>query len=418
MAMLHLCLANKLPIGVAHCNFKLRKEADEEEAFIRDFCEQAGIPIYIKEIPIAQIKRDLKGASTQMIARQERYEWFEEMRKEMYFDLVATAHHKNDLAETLLNNLIRGTGIAGTHGIRSLSNKLIRPLLCFTRPEIEQYLKENEVPFREDASNKDTKYQRNYIRHEILPHFEKLNPQSVQALSDYARRIEQSESLLNQSYENWKKKCIRTENGLVHLNVGLLNNHPARELLLYELLKPYGFNGKQVQQIGETVDGQSGKHYLSDTHRLMRERNVLTIMETGQEKQSVVLITESDEQVQSLRGRLKLQEEMAKESVKNKDENLAFVDKAKLVFPLSWRPQKNGDYFYPLGLKKPNSNQVGKKKLSKYFKDQKFSQVEKEQSSVLVDAKGRVLWLVGQRLDDRFKITDSTKTILRIAWSK
>jgi len=417
MAMLHLCQANKLPIGVAHCNFKLRPEADQEEEFVRDYCEQANIPIYIKEIPVAQIKKEGSGQSTQMIARNERYDWFEQVRLEHGFNLVATAHHKNDLAETVINNLARGTGIAGTHGIPQVSKKIIRPLLCFDKNEILDYLSKNQVPFKEDLSNQDTKYQRNYIRHELLPKFEKLNPNYINALSDYSQRIEQGEILLKDVFKKWEKKCKRIENDVVYLNAGLLRNHPSRALILFAMLSKYGFNGKQIQQISDTAYDQSGKQFLTPSHRLVRERNVFTISNIDKPVQSAVEISEDTKEVKCINGVLEIQLLKSSVTILETNERVAFIDKDKLHFPLTWRGVQSGDYFYPLGLRKPNSDKIGKKKLSKYFKDERLSQLEKEASSVLEDDKGRIVWLVGRRLDDRFKVTDQTKEIFLVMFS-
>jgi tRNA(Ile)-lysidine synthase len=230
--------------------------------------------------------------------------------------------------------------------------------------------------------------------------------------------MEQAELLLNEQYTKWAQKCMRNENGICYFNIGLLENHPARELILYELLKDFGFNGKQIQQISNTADGQSGKQFLSSTSRLVRERNVLTINNLEEPTIVAIQLQEGTSDASTKHGTLQLATQDPPQSFKTHNENIAYVDTKKLQFPLTWRSCKKGDYFYPLGLQKPNSKKTGKKKISKYFKDTKYSQLEKEASTVLVDAKGRVVWLVAQRLDDRFKINDHTKEALRITYSE
>jgi len=277
VVMVHLFHQTKLNFGIAHCNFKLRgKEADQDEKFVKDLAEKLNVPFYTVSFNTHEFANE-KKISTQMAARELRYRWFEEIRTQNKFIYIATAHHKNDVAETLLINLIKGTGLSGLHGISSKKDKIIRPLLCFNRNEIDDFVKSKKIKFREDKSNEETKYIRNKIRHKIIPELEKINPSFIETIYNETQHFEELEQLLEAKINEDRKECFTTQNGIIEIDVTKLLNLKSLKTYLFYFLKHYGFNADDASDVIKSLKNQSGKKFMSKTHQLIKDRNKLII---------------------------------------------------------------------------------------------------------------------------------------------
>ncbi len=409
MVMLRLFLDCKANIAVAHCNFMLRgKESDADERLVELFCKKKSIPFY-------SIKFDTKKyasenqVSIQMAARNLRYDWFEKLRKKINAKYISTAHHKTDVVETMLINLLRGTGISGLHGIYPKKNKLIRPLLFSTRSELEQFATVAKINFREDQSNASTDYVRNQIRHWVLPQLAKINPEFEQQFYTSSQNINQSEILqrqLLQEKQNSLQQLTKTDVRFSLVKLKKLNPLPA---YLYEFLKCYNYTATVCNEISDAINGISGKIFFSSSHRLLvdREELIVSKIETkikGEQYQ----INKHDKVVeQPIRLSIKTVQNNPK-FILNNNKSIAQIDLDKIEFPLVLRKWKSGDKFYPLGMK-------GSKKLSDFFIDSKLSIFEKEKIWLLCSG-SKIVWIVNHRLDNRFKINSTTQKIIEVAF--
>ncbi len=404
MAMLHLSVAAKFNIGVAHCNFQLRdKAADEDELFVQQTCQQLNIPFHSIRFDTAEYAEKHK-ISTQMAARELRYNWFEEIKTTHHYHFIATAHHQNDVAETMLINLTKGTGLSGLHGIKAKNNHIIRPLLCFTSDEIQQYIKNNNIVFREDQSNASVKYVRNKIRHEVLPKLAEINPNIIETLNKAATHFSATENILNQKIEEEKKHCVTTENELVKINIEHLQQLHPLATYLYYFLSPYHFNFDDCEQIALSLNGNSGKQFFSTTHQLIKDRDFLLLTpKTEKQPEPIIIHTINDFSKSPINIKFELIEN--KNITFKTAKNIAYLNADKIDFPLRFRKWKEGDNFTPFGMK-------GKKKLSDYFIDEKFSLPKKETTWLLTDKKDNIIWVVNSRTDNDFKVNSTTKTIL------
>lgn len=404
-------------ITLAHCNFHLRgKESDLDEAFVVQTAKSLQIPHHIISFDTKKYAKE-KNISIQMAARDLRYEWFEELLQNQDLDFLLTAHHADDNLETFLINFSRGTGLEGLTGIPVTNSKTIRTLLPFSRKEIELYAKENEIFWREDQSNKETKYLRNKLRHELIPLLKELNPRFLESFNETVDHLDGSNQLVKDRIKDLKKE-IEIKDGknskFKIQNLELLNNPKA---YLYELLKDYGFT--EWEDVLSLLNAQTGKQVVSKTHRLLKHREYLIVSPLSIEKNQLkkykiddsttnIKINNSLDNKKDLL--LNLQQISNDENhipdIKNASPNTVFIDKYLLKFPLIVRKWDNGDYFYPFGMQ-------GRKKLSKYFKDEKMSLLEKENIWLLC-SKNEIVWVIGKRLDDRYKITNKTKEILKM----
>ncbi|MBQ21373.1 MAG: tRNA lysidine(34) synthetase TilS [Vicingaceae bacterium] len=404
MAMLHLFVAAKFNIGVAHCNFQLRdKAADEDELFVQQTCQQLDIPFHSIRFDTAEYAEKNK-ISTQMAARELRYNWFEEIKNTYHYHFIATAHHQNDVAETMLINLTKGSGLSGLHGIKTKNNHIIRPLLCFTSDEIQQYIFTYQISYREDQSNTSVKYVRNKIRHKVLPKLVEINPNIIESLNKTARHFSATENILMQKIEAEKKRCFTTEKELVKINIEHLQQlHPLATYLYYFLL-PYHFNFDDCEQIVLSLDKNSGKQFFSTTHQLIKDRAFLLLSpKTAKQPEPIIINTVNDFSKSPINIKFEL---IKNENITFKTaKNIAYLDAVKIAFPLCFRKWKEGDRFTPFGMK-------SKKKLSDYFIDEKFSIPEKETTWLLTDKNDNIIWVVNSRTDNNFKVNSTTKTIL------
>ena len=410
----------KVDFAVAHCNFQLRAaDSDGDAVFVEALAKKYEVSFFLKTFE-TQAEAEKPQQSIQMVARKLRYEWFEEIRKENGFHAIATAHHQNDLMETMLYNLSKGTGIAGLHGIQARVGKIVRPMLTITKVEIVAFASKNDLQYREDNSNKSTKYARNKIRLEVIPKLKELNPALEKTFYENSQRFMETEQLYQFAIEQQKKKLVEQRKNDFFIPILKLQNRTvAPKTVLWETLKEFNFSSKQIEDIWSALNGESGKVFYSATHRLLKDRRFLILSELNAEKPSLFVVEETAEKV--LLPDFKINIERKKRlnySIEN-NPKIAAIDLDKLVFPLRLRRWKSGDYFYPIGLTKKNGK-AGKQKLKKYFGIQKKSIHEKENMWILEDAQNRIVWLVGERLDDRFKVTDTTAKVyhLRIKQGK
>ena len=388
-------------ISLAHCNFSLRgKESDEDEKFVILLADKLSIPIFNKKFNTKAYKIKHK-LSTQVAARQLRYQWFEEVCTEHSFDYLATAHHLDDDLETFLINLSRGTGLRGLIGIPLINDKIIRPFLNFPRADILQYAKEKNSPWREDSSNQTSDYLRNKLRIEVIPRLKEVDRNLLNGFHQTQKYLNESMALVNDYMTLIKNLVVTdTEDGF-EIDVLKLQDLPNTNALLYELLAPFGFTA--WDDISDLLTAQSGKQIFSESHRILKNRKSLLLVENSfVHNEETYTIKESDTGIDTPIN-LKI-EQVDKTS--DYTPSIVYLDLQKLNFPLQLRKWREGDSFYPFGMK-------GKKKLSKFFKDEKLSLVAKEKTWVLTSG-NHIVWIVGMRSDHRFKVENQTKKILKI----
>lgn len=400
-----------LNFGIAHCNFKLRgPESDMDADLVRNFARNMGVEFFLKEFETLKFAR-LKGLSIQDAARKLRYQWFEELILQTEFKFYATAHHFDDQIETFFINLFRGTGVSGLRGILPKNGNCIRPLLFANRIEIEDFARKNKIDYREDSSNNSDNYLRNRIRHFILPALNETRPDFRKGFDLTFNNLSGTEGFIKSEINRITDELINCEEGFWKIDLDKLRLQNSLSFVLFELLKPFNFNYENVRMIIGSLSGVSGKTFYSPTHQILLDRDSLLVRKRtdieGQNESDVFFITED---IHDLDNPFKLSMEQhlrSSDYFMNKSRSIAHLDVDKLKFPLEIRKPKTGDHFYPLGL-------GGKKKLSDFFTDEKFSAVQKQNTWLLI-SDGEIAWVIGQRLDDRFKITPETSKILKIS---
>ncbi len=408
-------------LAIAHCNFQLRgNESDEDEQFIQKFANEKKIPFHVIKFDTKTYKQN-NDVSTQMAARELRYEWFEKIRKENQYHFIVTAHHLDDQLETILLNITKGTGIKGLTGMQPKNGFIVRPFLEISKQEILDYTNENKVAFREDSSNASDDYQRNLIRHQIVPQLQKINPSLHATMISFIDRMNDYEILSNEQIEVAKKKCYSEKNGIVEIKLGFIKTHKAGQTILFHLLKEFGFNSDVVNQLFQSFKTleklKSGNQFFSETHRIVIDRKSLFIVPKNIEKENYLSFVQLPNQI--IFNNYKIQCSMVpiNEVTIKPSNRYSYFDADKIEFPLMIRYYKEGDYFYPFGMSKPKTpGKAGKKKLSKYFKDEKFSLLDKDNTAVLFSGE-KLIWLVGHRIDDRYKVTEKTKHVLKMVIS-
>ena len=392
MVLADLLLKAKADFVIAHCNFHLRgEESDGDERFVRDYAKQNGLTIYVKQFETEQYA-DEHGLSIEMAARELRYAWFEELRQQLNYDYIAVAHHADDQLETFFINLLRGAGIRGLKGMQPVNGHIIRPLLDVSREEIHQYAMEHHLEWREDHTNAETLYLRNKIRHELLPVIDNISQEGRSAILKSICHLASENELYRELIKEKLFQIVKHDGAAQGIAYQSFPFSVLRFPFLFEWLRDYGFNEEQVRFIHEAMNGQPGKSFFSPTHRLTIERNGLELTPICQQGGPSVT--------------LDYQQIVKDESfVLDKSPEVAQLDYDKLTFPLQIRKWQAGDRFHPLGLK-------GSKLLSDFFVDQKMTTRQKEECLVLTTANDEIVWIVGRRIDDRFKVTEKTKTIL------
>jgi len=407
VVLTHLCHQLKLNIGLAHCNFNLRgDESDGDEEFVLQLAEDLDLEVFIESFETEDYAKTYK-LSTQMAARELRYDWFDELAEQLNFDFILTAHHADDNLETFLINLSRGTGLDGLMGIPEVNNKIVRPLLTFSREDIETYAKTNKLTWREDSSNASNKYLRNKLRHDVIPVLKEINPFLLQNFESTQNHLQDSKQIIEDTIVRIQKKAVYVDNdNVIRLSIKKLKKLSNPKAHLFELLKDFNFT--EWDDVTNLLDAQSGKQVFSSTHRLLKDRDYLMLIENNSEEtQESISISEDKKQLKTSFGTLFFDEA---DAIFDAQANVICVDKAKLKYPLILRKWEEGDFFYPSGM-------TGKKKLSKYFKDEKMSLIEKENTWLLCSEKD-IVWVIGRRADNRFFATENTKQILKIELNK
>lgn len=402
MVMVHLFQKLGFEIAVAHCNFQLRgNESNGDQEFVEQYAQKNQIPCFVTRFDTQKFADDFK-LSIQLAARSLRYNWFQELVKEYQYDYLLTAHHADDNLETFLINLTRGTGLEGLIGIPAQNGNIVRPLLIFGRDEILNYAKANQIDWREDSSNASDKYLRNKLRHDLVPILKELNPQFLETFQKTQQYLQESQALVEDATVLvYKQVAEEKENG-VYYDLEKLKKLPNYKSYLYQWLSGLGF--KAWDDIYDLVEGQSGKQVFAEDYRLLKDRDCLILTKkTKDEIENVYFIAENQREITHPL-KILLQEADGFSYVSNMT---IFVDRKKLCFPLTLRRWKEGDFFQPIGMGGQS------KKVSKFFKDSKMSLVEKEQTWLLYSG-GDIVWIVGHRQDERFKVGEKTDKILQI----
>ena len=428
MVLADLLLKAKVEFVAAHCNFHLRgEESDGDEKFFRDYAERNGIQCYVKHFGTEEYAAE-QGVSIEMAARDLRYAWFEELRQHLGYDKVAVAHHADDQAETFFINLLRGAGLNGLKGMKPQNGVVIRPLLWASREQIRKYAAENHIVWREDHTNAESVYLRNKIRNQLLPTFDELQPEARQGLYKSLEHLSAENELYRALLKEKLAQIVELDGDVQRLPFSKLVKAKVPEpaipeatrrvegptssfQLLFEWLRQFGFNTDQCHFIYDAIGTGVGNQYCSATHRLVIGRDELQLSEIKEKKDDEIQIGIGEEEILSPFHLCFSKLERTADFIIDKSSEVAQLDADKIQFPLILRHWRHGDRFHPLGMK-------GSKLLSDFFVDQKFTEYQKQNVWLLVSAGGDILWVVGYRLDDRFKITDDTKTVFECRWNR
>lgn len=392
---------------IAHCNFQLRgQESDKDEELVRQYASELGFPVFVKRFE-TETFATINKVSIQMAARELRYDWFEELRNKQYCDVIAIAQHANDHLETMLLNLTRSTGIQGLTGIQPKRGKLIRPLLFLNSEDIAKEVAKLNVPYRDDQSNFSTKYARNKIRLEIIPKFKEIQPDFESILEQNIQHFNESHQFIKKQVDAIRKSLFLEDKGTVKIKVDSIKPYIKDHYLLFELFKPYQFQRNVLEDLSSVIDNPMGQVFESETHKLLLDRSYLILQEKGKNEFTEITIDNINTVVNLGSKSFSMNEE--KNAELKPDKFSAKVDFDKLVFPLVLRPWKIGDSFKPLGME-------GSKKISDFFIQHKLNRFEKDAVPILVNANDEVIWIVGMRLDNRYKVTENTKKVLTLVY--
>jgi tRNA(Ile)-lysidine synthase len=403
-SMVMVDLFHKLPfdIAIAHCNFQLRgMESFEDQNFVQNYAETNNIELFITQFDTEAFAEDYK-LSTQVAARELRYSWFYELLDTKKYDYILTAHHADDNLETFLINFVRGTGLDGLTGIPEQNDKVIRPILIFSRQELEQYARENNIQWREDSSNASDKYLRNKIRHNLVPILKELNPDFLSSFQKTQTYLQESQTMAEDASIMVYQQVAKENGEDIHFDLNQLKKLPNYKSYLYQWLNEYGFSA--WDDIFDLVDSQSGKQVFSNKFRLLKNRDFLILSPINLEVDIEEYFIYKNQKEVNIPLNLSFCKVADISLVPN---TTIFVDEDKLWFPLDLRRWKKGDSFQPLGMEGKS------KKVSKFFKDQKLSLIEKEKIWILC-SDNQIVWIVGLRQDERFKVKNTTKNILKI----
>jgi tRNA(Ile)-lysidine synthase len=400
MVMLYLFRKAGFNVAVAHCNFSLRgEESNGDEQLVIHECEINRIKLHRIKFETRSFAEEHK-LSIQVSARNLRYQWFNKLCDEFGYTKIAIAHNRDDVAETVILNLTRGTGLKGLSGIKVMKGNVIRPLLFAGRDEIAKYAIHKSVLFREDSSNSSIKYARNRIRHNVLPELEKLNPSAKSSIAETAKHVHEAWNLVEDYLVNLKDKLEKKETDRILFDIQGLKDERYSKLFLFEELGSFGFTHETLDQVVASIYGQPGKIFYSSSHQLLRDREFFILTKKRETDQSIVLI---DDDCSSLDYPIKLRFSLVERSESFEiphDNCIAVLDFEKISFPIKLRTWQPGDKFMPFGMDKF-------KKVSDYLIDQKVSLLEKENVFIL-ESGDNVVWLVGYRIDNRFKVANQT----------
>jgi tRNA(Ile)-lysidine synthase len=420
VVLCELCKQAGYDFAIAHCNFQLRgEESERDEQFVRALAEKYGVAFYSETFDTKTVSKKEKK-SIEETARDLRYNWFNELIGNTQLaksneaaaahcplpiaHWLLTAHHANDNVETVLMNFFRGTGIKGLHGILSKQNKIIRPLLFATKKELLVFADENKLQFVTDYTNAENDFTRNYFRNELIPSIKKIFPEVEENILKNIGRLGEAGQLYNQAIALHKSKLLEQKGNEIHIPVLKLQKVQPLATIIYEIIKHYNFTAHQTQEVVTLLQSESGKYVQSPSHRIIKNRKWLVISPNKISEAAHILI-EEEGSLQFAMGSLQVKKIINNQFSIINNQEVAQFDAAEIKFPLLLRKWKQGDYFYPLGMQK-------KKKLSRFFIDQKLSLTQKEKVWV-IESNKKILWVVGMRIDDRFKITGTTKAILQ-----
>jgi len=395
------------PFAIAHCNFQLRGDSSEEDAlFCKALSEKYQVPFYTTRFSTNKIAEEQKE-SVQLTARNLRYSWLEQIRFENQFSSIATAHHINDRIETFLYNFTKGTGIRGLRSIPSRNGLIVRPLLFASKDTIVKYAEANQLDFRIDRSNASTKYNRNKIRLEAIPVLKAINPSLEQTASHSFKHLEDIEKIYAWSIQHWKQLVLRKNKEQIIIDLVELQAAPGYLTILYELIRPYGFQKDHVTMITSKDTKSSGAQFTSTDYRLLINRQQLIISPLGNIKSAPLLLTDDQTEVSHHDIQLQLEWDGTKPEQFGSEKNIAYLDQEKLQLPLQLRKWAPGDSFCPLGMNGKSQ------KIKDFFTNEKFSIYDKEQTWLLCSDE-TICWIVGHRIDNRFKVEDHTRRVLKI----
>lgn len=424
VVLCELCRQAGFDFMIAHCNFQLRAaESNRDEEFVRELGNKYAVEVFVKKFDTEKYAGNNK-CSIQVAARELRYAWFDEILNDVKNNLVSktgkqpanglwllTAHHANDNIETLLLNFFKGTGISGLHGILPKQKNICRPLLFAKKEMLLAFANENQLPFVEDSSNASNKYARNYFRNELIPGLQKVFPQVEENLLDNIERFREIEVAYLLFISQQKKGLMETKGNEVHIPVLKLLKAKPLKSILFEIIKDFGFSAHQTNEVAGLLTSESGKYVPSSSHRIIKNRNWLIISPNQTTEANTILVEENSKKIKFQPGTISFERITAEKFSQHIQtaNHIAQMDAAEIKFPLLLRKWKAGDYFYPLGMNR-------KKKLSRFFIDQKLSITQKENTWVLEMDK-KIIWVVGMRIDNRFKVLSSTKNILQVTLS-
>jgi tRNA(Ile)-lysidine synthase len=402
VVLTHLLSTLNFDISLAHCNFNLRgTESDLDTVFVKDLAKKLAIHCFTTSFETERIAKENKE-STQIAARNLRYSWFQEIRQENKFDYILTAHHADDNLETFLINLTRGSGLDGFTGIPEINGNIIRPLLKFSREEIELFAKEEKISWREDHSNTSTKYVRNKIRHNILPVLKEINPSLLDTFSRTLGHLQESTQIISDRIEAVSQKVVLKENDIIKFRIDEIQQLSNPKAYVYQLLRAYSFT--EFNDVYNLLSAQAGKQVFSKTHVILKDRDFLILSKrevASKRQEAQELEFHISKNTAQITDPIHLTfEEVAVQKIQNK--STIYVSKESLKFPLIVRKWRNGDYFYPTGM-------TGKKKLSKYFKDEKLSLLEKNNTWLLCNNNDAIIWIINRRQDSRFKVKSDSE---------
>ena len=412
VVLAHLLHASGFDFTILHCNFQLRgEESERDERFVKEFSDQLNVPFQIKRFDTKH-EMEISKKGIQDTARILRYKWFNEVVENDSADAnkwILTAHHGDDHVETMLIQLFRGTGLAGLQGIKMKSGNLIRPLLFTDRKSLLVYANQHNLSWVEDSSNAETNYTRNFIRHKIIPSLEEVFPSFKSTMIHNGKRFEEIEIIYQQKVKEIKSRLFVQKGQGFAIPVNKLKNVQPLDTIMYEVFSAFGFATQQIPEIKKLFDAPTGKYFSSHQYRVLKNRNWLLVEPVIELAQGIKIVEEPDANVDLETYQLVFKSITGQHQI-NKDENQAFLNLKKLKFPLLVRKWKAGDYFYPLGMKK-------KKKVSRFMTDLKLTLTEKENQWV-VESDKKIVWVVGRRIDERFKVEDQTTERLSITISR
>lgn len=469
VVLCELCKQAAFKFIIAHCNFQLRgEESNRDEIFVKSLGEKYMVKVFIKKFLTEKFAEENR-ISIQVAARELRYAWFDELMQEVrgawyqapgegikqsatsheqstisnqkteeklpaadsrlkksniqhrtsgiiHRTFLLTAHHANDNIETMLMNFFKGTGIAGLKGIEPKKEKLIRPLLFAKKQELQNFAAENNLAYVEDSSNLSDKYTRNFFRNQLIPSLQKVFPGAEENLINNIDRFKDIETLYLEAISLHKKKLMEKKENEIHIPVLKLLKLKPLTTIVFEIIKEFGFTTHQTEEVIKLLNSDTGKFISSATHKIIKNRNWIIIAPNNSMESSNILISENDQEIKFERGKLKIEKGLSEKIKFSADNSTALLDANTITFPLLLRKWKQGDYFYPLGLKKA-SGAIAKKKLSKFFVDQKLSLSDKEKIWV-IESNKKITWIVGKRIDERFKVSDRTVNLVKIHFSE